>query len=149
MVIVDSREKKWEHIKSYFEQNEIPYIVRKLDVADYQIEENERLVIDRKQNLDECCTNLCSKDTSRFWREVRLAKERGIKMIVLVEHSRNYKSIKDVINWKSRYTRVSGKQLMEEMYRVHIAYGVEWLFCSKKETGKRIMEILNNDSRGN
>jgi ERCC4-type nuclease len=145
MVVVDTREKKWAHIREYFEQNNIPYVVQKLDVADYQIEGNENFVIDRKQNLDECCSNLCTDDSGRFWREVRLSKERGIKMIVLVEHSRNYRSIKDVANWKSKYTKVTGKQLMEEMYRVHIAYGVEWFFCTKKETGKRIMEILSNE----
>ncbi len=144
MVVVDTREKKWAHIRDYFEQNNIPYVVQKLDVADYQIDGNESLVIDRKQNLDECCSNLCTGDSGRFWREVRLSKERGIKMIVLVEHSRNYQSIKDVANWKSKYTKVTGKQLMEEMYRVHIAYGVEWFFCTKKETGKRIMEVLSN-----
>ena len=146
MVIVDSREKKWEHIKDYFERNGIEYTVKKLDVADYMIDGKEHLVIDRKRNLDECCYNLCTSDSSRIWREVRLAKQRGIKMIVLVEHSKNINSIKDVENWKSYYTKVTGKQLMEEMYRVHISYGVEWFFCSKAETGKRILEILNNDN---
>lgn len=145
MVIVDSREKKWEHIKDYFDRNNVAYCVKKLDVADYMIEGKERLVIDRKRNLDECCSNLCTDDSGRFWREVRLAKQRGIKMIVLVEHSKNINSIKDVEKWKSHYTKVTGKQLMEEMYRVHIAYGVEWFFCTKKDTGKRIMEILSHD----
>lgn len=147
MIIVDSREKKWEHIKNYFDQNNIEYSVKKLDVADYMIEGQERLVIDRKQNLDECCSNLCTNDSSRFWREVRLAKQRNIKMIVLVEHSKNINSIKDVEGWKSFYTKVTGKHLMEEMYRVHIAYGVEWFFCSKKDTGRRIVEILEHDTR--
>lgn len=142
MVIVDSREKKWEHIKDYFDRNNIEYFVKKLDVADYMIEGKERLVIDRKRNLDECCSNLCTNDSGRFWREIRLAKQRGIKMIVLVEHSKNINSIKDVANWKSYYTKVTGRQLMEEMYRVHISYGVEWFFCSKKETGRKIVEIL-------
>lgn len=145
MIIVDSREKKWEHIKNYFDQNDIEYSVKKLDVADYMIEGRERLVIDRKQNLDECCSNLCTNDSSRFWREVRLAKQRNIKMIVLVEHSKNVNSIKDVEKWNSFYSKVTGKRLMEEMYRVHIAYGVEWFFCSKKDTGKRILEILGYD----
>ncbi len=147
MIIIDSREKKCEHIKDYFERQGIEYIVKKLDVADYAIEGNEKVAIDRKRNLDECCSNLCTNDMSRFWREVKLAKQRGIKLIILVEHGNNYKSIKDVANWKSKYSRVTGKQLMEEMYRVHIAYGVEWFFCSKQQTPKRILEILNNDSR--
>lgn len=147
MIIVDSREKKWEHIKNYFEKNNIEYFVKKLDVADYMIEGCEKLVIDRKRNLDECCSNLCTSDSSRFWREIRLAKQRGIKMIVLIEHSKNFNSIEDVGKWKSFYSKVSGKRLMEEMYRTHIAYGVEWFFCSKKETGKKILEILNYDNR--
>ena len=142
MVIVDSREKKWEHIKKYFEKNHIEYEVKKLDVADYMVDGREHLVIDRKQNLNECCSNLCTNDSSRFWREVRLAKKMGVKMIVLVEHGKAIKSIKDVVKWNSAYTKISGKQLMEEMYRVHIAYGVEWFFCEKKDTGRRIIEIL-------
>lgn len=142
MVIVDSREKKWKHIEDYFIKNNIEYSVKKLNVADYMIEGRERLVIDRKQNLDECCSNLCTHDSSRFWREIRLAKKLGIKMIVLVEHGNNINSIKDVALWKSNYTKVTGKSLMEEMYRVHIAYGVEWFFCSKKDTGRKIVEIL-------
>lgn len=142
MVIVDSREKKWEHIKNYFEKNHIEYTVKKLDVADYMVDGREHLVIDRKQNLNECCSNLCTNDSSRFWREVRLAKKMGVKMIVLVEHGKSIKSIKDVVKWNSAYTKISGKQLMEEMYRVHIAYGVEWFFCEKKDTGRRIIEIL-------
>lgn len=151
MIIVDSREKKWEHIRNYFERNNIEYYVKKLDVADYMKEDQEHLVIDRKQNLDECCSNLCTNDSSRFWREVRLAKKLHVKMIVLVEHGKNVNSIKDVAMWKSNYTKVTGKQLMEEMYRVHIAYGVEWFFCSKQDTGKRIAEILgeSNDNRRN
>ena len=32
--------------------------------------------------------------------------------------------------------------LMERMYRVHIAYGVDFLFCDKRATGRRIAELL-------
>ena len=86
-IIVDTREKKHSHILSYFITHDVDYVEHKLDVADYQIEGNEDLVIDRKQNLDELAKNLMNKtDHSRFWKEVRRAKEQGIKMIVLCEH---------------------------------------------------------------
>lgn len=142
-IIVDTREKKHSHILSYFITHDVDYVEHKLDVADYQIEGNEDLVIDRKQNLDELAKNLMNKtDHSRFWKEVRRAKEQGIKMIVLCEHGGQIKSIPDVSKWQSRYTTVSGRALMDEIYRVHIAYGVEFLFCSKRSTGKRILELL-------
>jgi len=103
------------------------------------------ITIDRKRNLGELLTNLCSKDDSRFWREVRRSKEQKIKMIVLCEHGGKIKSIRDVASWKSKYSRVTGKQLMEEIYKVHIAYGVEFLFCDKRSTGKRILELLSHE----
>ena len=105
MVICDSREKKNAHILRYFDKNGIDYNIRKMDVADYQIEGNEKLVIDRKQNLDELATNLTNpQDKGRFWREVRRAYSSGIKMIVLCEHGKGIKSIPDVVKWNSRYS---------------------------------------------
>ena len=142
MIVVDSREKKWQHIEKYFICNRIDYEVRKLDIADYMLSGDKKLVVDRKQNLQECCQNLCSNDSSRFWREIRKSKADGIKLIFLVEHGGQIHSIKDVVNWKSKYSTVSGKRIAEEMYRCHIAYGCEWLFCDKRSTGRRILELL-------
>lgn len=144
-VIVDSREKKNTHILRWFNTHGIRYTVRKMDVADYQLEGADSLVIDRKQNLDELARNLMNRnDHARFWKEVRRAKERRIKMIVLCEHGGQIKDIKCVAGWHSKYSPVSGRALMEEIYRVHIAYGVEFLFCDKRSTGRRIIELLRN-----
>ena len=80
-------------------------------------------------------------------REVRLAKELGIQMIVLCEQGAWVKGIKDVAQWhnprqgKIPYA-ISGKELMERIYRVHIAYNVDFLFCDKRSTGKKIVELL-------
>jgi ERCC4-type nuclease len=142
MYIFDSREKKNRHIKDFFERHDIPYKVEKLDVGDYMLE-GKPVVIDRKQNLTELSTNLMNReDHARFWREVRRAKEQGIKLIVLCEHGGKIKSIQDVAQWKSKYTTVSGRALMEEIYKCHISYGVEFLFCDKRSTGRRITELL-------
>ena len=83
-------------------------------------------------------------DRSRFWREVRRAKEQGIKLIILTEHSSKIKTIRDVAEWNDRFSGVSGRVLMNEMFRIHVSYGVEFLFCSKKETGKKVIEILSS-----
>lgn len=142
MIICDTREKKNRHIIQYFEQREIPYKIAKLDTGDYMDSESNRITIDRKQNLDELCGNLFSPDRSRFWREVRRAKAEGIKMIVLIEQGGMIKTLKDVPKWRGKYTKVSGYSLYNEICRCHIAYGVEFLFCDKRSTGKRIAELL-------
>lgn len=142
-IIVDTREKKHSHILKYFALHDVDYEEKKLDVADYQIEGKADVAVDRKQNLDELARNLMNRaDHSRFWKEVRRAKEHGIKMIVLCEHGGQIKSIPDVAGWHSKYSPVSGRALMDEIYRVHIAYGVEFLFCQKRSTAKRILELL-------
>lgn len=145
MIICDTREKTNQNILAYFDKHGIEYKVEKLDTGDYMDSERMNITIDRKRNLGELLTNLCSKDDSRFWREVRRAKQEKIKMIILCEHGGKIKSIRDVASWKSKYSRVTGKQLMEEIYKVHIAYGVEFLFCDKRSTGKRILELLGYD----
>lgn len=143
MVIVDTREKKNSHILKYFITHGIDYKLQKMDVADYQIEGQDGIVIDRKQNLDEMARNLMNRtDHSRFWKEVRRAKEKGIKMVILCEHGGQIRTISDVAGWHSKYSPVSGRRLMDEIYRVHIAYGVEFLFCDKRSTGRKIIEIL-------
>ena len=142
-MIVDTREKKNSHILKYFVVHDVDYEERKLDVADYRIEGKNDIAVDRKQNLDELARNLMNRaDHSRFWKEVRRAKEQGIRMIILCEHGGQIKSIPDVAGWHSKYSPVSGRVLMEEIYRVHISYGVDFIFCSKRSTGKRILELL-------
>ena len=147
MVICDSREKKNAHILRYFERNGIDYTIRKMDVADYQTEDRDKLVIDRKQNLDELATNLTNpQDKGRFWREVRRAYRSGIKMIVLCEHGKGIRSIPDVVNWNSKYSPVTGRILQEKIYQCHISYGVEFLFCDKSETAAKIIALVGSAS---
>lgn len=142
MIICDTREKKNQHVLAYFQKHDIPYTVAKLDTGDYMVPDGS-VTVDRKQNLEELAGNLCSK-SHRFWREVRRSHDTGLKLVVLIEDG-HYHGIEDVKAWKSAYTRVSGRYLANEMARVSIAYGVDFLFCSKRQTGKRIMELLGYD----
>lgn len=146
MIICDTREKKNQHILDYFRKHGIEYSVLKLDTGDYMDSSRKDLTIDRKRSLDEICGNLFSPDRSRFWREVRRSKEERIKMIVLIEHGGTIKSLNDVPKWKSKYSKVSGYSLYNEMCRCHIAYDVEFLFCDKRSTGRRIVEILREEA---
>lgn len=143
MIIVDSREKKWDHIRRYFELNGIEYVVQKLDVGDYSNTEKAGIVIDRKQNLQEIASNLSKGDGNimRFTREAARAKEQNCRLIVLVEGT-SCKNVKDVRQWKSKYTKMSGQWLNDKMFNLTLSYGVEWMFCRKDETPKKILELI-------
>lgn len=151
MIYIDTREKPQAitRIIDHLDRNSIPYERRKLDVGDYALSDKPSVAVDRKQTLGELCSNLCSPDKARFWREVRRARDTGVKLYILVEHGGKYRRIEDVRAWHSPYTHVSGRDLMEKIYQCHIAYGVEFLFCRKQDTGKRIMEILAKEGPDN
>jgi len=141
----DTRDKKGKHnnVDDYLLQCGHEIIYRKLDVGDVMAEGVPGVSIDLKRNLSELSHNLMNRtDHSRFWKEVRRAREQGIKLCILCEHGGKVKSIQDVAQWSDKYSGVTGRSLMKEIYRVHISYGVEFLFCDRRSTGRRILEIL-------
>lgn len=147
MIVIDSREKKWEHIKKYFDDNKVEYLFpKKLDAGDYMNTEKPLIVIDRKANLQEICSNLSSgaENIIRFTKEAIRAKENGIRFIVLIEGTAA-RTTRDVAKWKSKYTKHTGKWLVNKMFEMTLAYNVEWVFCKKNETAKKILELLEYD----
>ena len=172
IIQVDSREKPKAITKilSEFEKQGIKHISSKLYIADYMSYDNPRLVIDRKQNLAELCGNVCQQH-KRFRDELLRAQENGIKLIVLCEHGGQIRALEDVHKWQNprRKQRVynptagrwveyetnamTGEKLQKVLTTMQEKYGCEFLFCSKENTGKRIVEILSggscDDSSGN
>lgn len=147
MIVIDSRERKFDHIKDYFEQNNIPYEIKKLDTGDYFNTENPTVIIDRKANLQEVLTNLIrgKSNRTRFTKECKRAFDDNVRFIVLVEGT-NCKNVKDVSTWQSQYSRLSGRWLVNEMFTLTMAYKVEWMFCKKNQTAKKILELLGYDN---
>lgn len=164
---VDSREKArairgilWE-----FRAQGIKYYTSKLWVGDYMSLDNPRLVIDRKQNLSELCSNVCQQH-ERFRHEMVRAQENGIKLVILCEHGHGIRNLDDVLFWRNPRGKtkklVNGRWVWTEQKVMHgdvlykilstmqRKYGVQFLFCDKSETGKEIIRILGegNDSRG-
>lgn len=165
IIQIDSREKA-RAIKSIveeFDRKGIKHPVSKLMVGDYMNYDNPRLIIDRKQNLSELCSNVCT-DHDRFRRELMLAQENDIKLVFLVEHGEDICRLEDVIWWENprRWKRVqdpaTGKWIDvetkamqgETLYKVlktqERKYGCTFMFCDKKNTGKEIVRILGGDA---
>lgn len=152
MVIqIDTKEKARAITKivSYFDEKQIKHISSKLYVGDYMNFENPKLIVDRKQDLLELAKNVC-QDKKRYVSEMKRACEVGIKLIFLVEHSRNIKTLEDVQKWvnprlKKSPMAVSGERLYKILSVFQNTYGVEYRFCQKDETGKRIIELLGGE----
>lgn len=141
MIYYDTREHEGKntHILEAFQRAGVTYERHKLDTGDYMVP-GGRVTVDRKKDLEEIAGNLCSKDR-RFWREARRAHDTGLKLIVLIEEP-GISGIPDVKGWQSKHSRTTGSNLAMQMLRLHMAYGIEFLFCSKEEAGRWIMELL-------
>lgn len=184
-IIIDSREKAKAitNIIAEFDRQGIKYASSKLFVGDYQSLDNPRYIIDRKQNLNEICGNV-TQQHKRFAAEMLRAKEMGIKLVFLIEHSPDIKCLEDVKTWrnprinqycfilkkqlvlwgdynewylykyakeqglKPRIPPTSGEQLYKTLSTIQTNYDTQFLFCSKAETGKRIIELLGGGGNG-
>ena len=144
VLLEDTRNKVGKHknIKAYCDRHNIEIVRQCLSVGDYMLPDGN-VSVDTKENLEEISRNLMNhNDSSRFWNEIRRSKELGIKLIVLVEAGPAYKSINDIARWKSKYSGVTGRSLIEAMIRCEFSYGTIFKFCSKASTAKRIIELL-------
>lgn len=153
-VLMDTREKPKavQTIMKQFEAAGVRVIRTKLWVADYQLFDNPHLVVDRKQTLSELCNNVV-QDHKRFRDELIRAQEVGISVVVLVEHGGGIKSLDDVPNWvnprlKVSPLAVSGERLYKILKAMEYTYKVRFEFCDKRQTGKRILEILTEGKDG-
>jgi ERCC4-type nuclease len=148
---VDTREKPRAIVKilAEFDRHGIEVVRRALNFADYFNPARPDVIIDRKQNMLEVASNVV-QERKRFLREVERCNRAGCHMIVLIEHSNRIHSLEDVIGWKNPRLKVSplavsGDRLFRIMKAMEIKYGIEWQFCSKQQTGKRIIELLRSD----
>jgi len=146
---IDSREKARaiKKIVTTFDMAGVKHFVSKLPYGDYMSLDNPRLVIDRKQNLNELCNNVV-QEHRRFANELSGAQQLGIKLVVLCEHGGGIMRLQDVIKWENPRLKqsplaVSGERLYKILSTMQKHYGVEFLFCTKNQTGKRIIEILS------
>lgn len=147
---IDSREHKFElaRIQKQLTAAGCKTIVSKLYVGDYQSWDNPRLVVDRKKDLQELCGNVCQQH-ERFKNELIRAMDADIQIIILCEHGPDIQSLEDVYFWdnprlKKSPRATSGKSLYKSLCTIRDKYNVKFEFCTKRETGKRIMELLSN-----
>ena len=154
MIQIDTREHAHaiRRILKTFDETGVEYFFSKLYVGDYQRLDNGLLVVDRKQNLAEIAGNL-TQQHERFRSELERAKKAKIRVVVLCEHGGQIRSLEDVAEWKNPRLRelpqaITGERMAKVMQTMSERYGVEWQFCDKRQTGRRIIEILKEGVDG-
>ncbi len=146
-IVCDSREQQWEHVKGFFDRGSVPWIRSKLWVGDYARLDDMSVCIDRKDSLQEVSQNVIQQH-DRFRDECMRARDHGIRLVVLVEHGIHVQGMKDVRAWDNPRLRLSpkaatGPRLAAIMEAMAEKYDVGWAFCTKQQTGGKILELLH------
>ena len=117
--------------------------------------------VDTKFSIGELYSDLIQQH-ARFHDEVHLAMNNNVKLVILVEYKDNITKIEDVKSWENpriyQYYRARKKaqangskepkppasniQLIKIMHSMNRDYGVEFMFCTPEESGKKIVELL-------
>lgn len=146
VIIVDSREQKWKHIKDFLDKKGIKYKVEKLDVGDYtfklpnypELNMDNKFIIERKASLDELAGNF-TKGRDRFAREFERLKDEQ-KIHLLLEN----------FTWRKCLNGSYRSGFTPEAYKASlIAWSIKYNFpvwtIVKQDSGEIIYEILKKE----
>lgn len=127
------------------------------------------VVCDTKKDIQELIGDICGKQHARFRDEAILAQNNGIKLYILVENKDGVKDVRDLFKWQNprmhRYNKIlymhrigkwsnipepkapptSGSILAKACLTMNLNYGVEFVFCTPNEAGKRVIELLTQE----
>lgn len=145
-LIEDTRQQagKYKKMHEYFDDRGIKVLRSKLPVGDYALLTDLSTVVDTKKGFQECVANFASKDHERVKREIEKAEENGIKLIFLVIDEKA-KCIEDAIKWKNQFGKVKGVTLYKILNSVQMNHDVRFEFCTTKESGRKVLELLGVD----
>jgi ERCC4-type nuclease len=130
VIIVDSREQQVDHITSVFDKKGIKYVKRKLDYGDYSyyissdvnngdLQEPRKIVIERKNSLEELSSNFTT-GRERFKREFDRAREVNAKVILMIENGSYRKLLEHKYD-----TDLSVESFKGSIFSFKAKYGIE------------------------
>lgn len=150
----DTRQQKESHIIKYFADNNIRFIKNKLYAGDYKLVNSAKIIVDTKKDLLELCGNLTkTTEHERVKREIECAKEIGCERFIFLIADPQIKFVDEVytwkrpLNWKTKKyrTQVQPATLQKIMQTMATKYGVEFLFCTKEQMGKYVVDLLTDN----
>ena len=117
-----------------------------------QINFQDKIVIERKKDLNELCCNLFDKKDSegltRFERELKRSKEQGIKVILLVEIDNMHSKIMSSKHFRyDKASKVSPKSFNSILRSLQARYDISIEYCEKSQSARLIHDILYYHAR--
>jgi len=108
-----------------------------------------RVAVDTKADMAEIAQNIggTTAEHNRFREELKLAREYGCQLFVLVENEDGIEDLEQVAYWTNprlAYSdrAINGPQLMKAMKTMQERYGVVFLFCRPAEAAAVIKDLL-------
>ena len=152
VILEDTRQQaaKHENKHSYFASEGITIVRSKLPFGDYALW-GGTISVDTKASVEEIAANIGGTAHVRFREECKLAQQLGGQLVVLVENRNGFKCIDDVVGWINPNVRktarsIDGPRLAKAMHTMSERYGVRFEFCTPEESGRRVIELLENDN---
>ena len=151
LLLIDTREKPKaiEGILNTFDAAGIEHTRTKLLFGDYMDYNRPGIVIDRKQSIAELAKNV-TVERSRFIAELDRARAANAHLFILVEQNRykdrdkwvSVKDISDLMLWSNPHTKIRGEKVFRVLSELIYKYDISVVFCDKRTTGKKILEII-------
>lgn len=140
ILLCDTRQKAHKHlnIEGYCRKHNITMIPSCLSVGDYQLQGGQ-VCVDTKKDLLELAQDL-HRDRLAFNKKYKKCYKENLKLIVLVEEK--VKSTRDIVNWRSKYTKITGRYLLDMITDLRLSYGIRFMFCNRIDTGKCLIDLL-------
>jgi len=152
----DVRNKPGKHknIHEYCDRQGIKIVRQCLNVGDYMIGGPEfggikgDIVVDTKSGVVELAMDLFQQH-DRFRRECERAQEQGIKLVVLIEEvlpGGRLTNWKSPLGWDGRPKHKFDPAILRKvMITMQEKYGVVFLFCDGRSTGRLLIEHLKGE----
>jgi ERCC4-type nuclease len=150
-LLIDTREKPKaiRSIVKYFDSIGLTHESTKLLFGDYMDFNRPSICVDRKQNIAELAKN-CTSEHERFRRELERAQKANSTLVILVEQNRykdrdewiHVEDVADLMLWSSPHTTIRGEKIYRVLRSWMAKYPLRVEFCDKRQTGKRIYEII-------
>lgn len=150
-LLIDTREKPKaiRSIVKYFDSIGLTHESTKLLFGDYMDFNRPSICVDRKRNIAELAKN-CTSEHERFRRELERAQKANSTLVVLVEQNRykdrdewiHVEDVADLMLWSSPHTTIRGEKIYRVLRSWMAKYPLRVEFCDKRQTGKRIYEII-------
>ena len=143
IIEMDTRNQVDNYITDYLDKQGIKWIRNKLYSGDVKLLNDTRIIIDLKKDIDEIASNLCnSQNHQRILREIERAREIGCERFIFMVKVKDITCVDEIINWKSKYSKVKPETLIKIIKTFSERYNVEFMFCKKSDVAPKIVELL-------